>query len=441
MNSDEVFEALELIASNPSKLYKIDLLKEFLEDNTFKNIIILAYNPFITFGVKSKTITISHTGDKVFNDQIYNMFDKLSTRALTGNAAREEIFYQMSLMSPESQRLFNRVLDKNLEAGFDVKSINKACKGLIPEFAYMRCSLPKDSDPSKWEWDATHYSQEKADGLFINITYLSNGSITYNTRKGQEFPIWELYDLAREARMHLISNHQYHGEMLVTRNGEILSRKEGNGVLNSILKGGVFGEGEKPLVKLWDIIPMDVLSGQKRSNIYTTRYNSLVILLEGASDFIKIIETETVKSLDEARNHYSKMRLEGKEGTILKRNTGIWKNGTSKDQVKFKDEKVADLIILAQNEGTGKNKETFGSLLCSSEDGLLLVSVSGFTDEKRKEIYDNWSTWEGLIIHVKYNELIHDINGDYSLFLPRFDGIAFDKSHADDLGRIIKENE
>jgi DNA ligase-1 len=164
-------------------------------------------------------------------------------------------------------------------------------------------------------------------------------------------------------------------------------------------------------------------------------------LLEGASDFIKIIETETVKSLDEARNHYSKMRLEGKEGTILKRNTGIWKNGTSKDQVKFKDEKVADLIILAQNEGTGKNKETFGSLLCSSEDGLLFVSVSGFTDEKRKEIYDNWSTWEGLIIHVKYNELIHDINGDYSLFLPRFDGIAFDKSHADDLGRIIKENE
>jgi DNA ligase-1 len=440
MNSNEIYEALEVIASNPSKLYKIDLLTEFLEDEEFKRVIVLAYNPFITFGVKSKTINISYPGDKVFNDQIYNVFDKLSTRVLTGNAAREEIFYQMSLMSTESQILFNRILDKNLEAGFDVKSINKACKGLIPTFAYMRCSLPKDSDPSKWDWDVPHYSQEKADGLFINITYLSKGAIVLNTRKGQEFPIWDFWQLTSEIKAHLISNHQYHGELLVTRNGEILSRKEGNGVLNSVMKGGLFGEGEKPFVKLWDSIPMDVLSGQKRSNIYTTRYNNLVILLEGASDIIKVIETKQVKSLDEAQDHYTKMRSEGKEGTILKRNIGLWKDGTSKDQVKFKDEKVADLRVLAMNEGSGKNKETFGSLLCASEDGLLMVSVSGFTDEKRLEIYDAWGTWEGSIIHVKYNELIHDVNGEYSLFLPRFDGIAFDKEVADDLERILKEN-
>jgi hypothetical protein len=36
--------------------------------------------------------------------------------------------------------------------------------------------------------------------------------------------------------------------------------------------------------------------------------------------------------------------------------------------------------------------------------------------------------------------LIHDVNGEYSLFLPRFDGIAFDKEVADDLERILKEN-
>lgn len=50
-------------------------------------------------------------------------------------------------------------------------------------------------------------------------------------------------DLTAEMNM-LIKDVQYHGELLVERDGVVLPRKVGNGILNSVTKGGSFAENE-----------------------------------------------------------------------------------------------------------------------------------------------------------------------------------------------------
>ena len=115
----------------------------------------------------------------------------------------------------------------------------------------------------------------------------------------------------------------------------------------------------------------------------------------------------------------------------------IWKNGTSKDQVKVKLEAEIDLKITGFNKGNGKNSELFGSLICESSDGMLSVNVSGFKDKDRKEIFDNFEFYKNEIITVKANALMkHPKEESYSLFLPRFVEMRQDKTVADDLTTI-----
>jgi len=437
MNSNEIFEALEFIKGDPSSNAKVEYLKEFLEDDEFRKVVQLAYNPFVTFGLKGLNLEGGLYGKGIFCDSTYDILDQLSSREMTGNQARDTVWIELSNMTEQSVKLFKMILNGNLEAGFHLKTINKARKGTIPEMCYMRCSLPSAVNIESWDWERGVISQVKADGLFANLT-IKGGVVTLHTRKGQPFPMLAFSEIASALKSRQTNDVQFHGELLVKRNGKFLSRKAGNGVLNSIRLGGEWELRDVPYFVAWDMITLDELTEKKGKSVYDTRFAFVLFLCnEGV---VNSIESRKVHSIGEAQAHYREMRALGLEGTVVKSWDGIWKDGTSKNQVKFKDEKPCDLRVLSMNEGTGKNKELFGSLTCMSECSHLVVSVSGFTDAKRKEIFDNWDAWQHSIIHVRYNELIQDAKGKYSLFLPRFDGEAFDKSEADSLKRIIEEN-
>ena len=65
---------------------------------------------------------------------------------------------------------------------------------------------------------------------------------------------------------------------------------------------------------------------------------------------------------------------------------------------------------------------------------LVEVSISGFSDDLRKEITDDIDNMMGGIVTVKYNERIKskDKNrmGVDSLFLPRYEEFRLDKTTA-----------
>ena len=149
MNSSEVFEAIESIANTPSKNDKLAMLSDYTQSPLFKRVCEYAYNPFKTFGLRQLPLKAA-PGDHTFDENTWYVLDRLISRALSGHDALNEVTSEINRLEPSSAHLLMRIIRKNLLAGFSESSLNKVCKGLIPEFAYMRCSLPKDTDLEKW---------------------------------------------------------------------------------------------------------------------------------------------------------------------------------------------------------------------------------------------------------------------------------------------------
>ena len=247
--------------------------------------------------------------------------------------------------------------------------------------------------------------------------------------------------LLDEVRGRLVDDVQLHGELLVYRDGEVLERQAGNGILNSLLQGGDLPDGHEVRYFVWDLIPASAAkSGGKHDEPYASRLTPLRYLVEGLRT-IALIPPEYVLSKKEAVMHYRDLLAKGKEGTILKHPAAIWRDGTSKDCVKLKLEVDVELQVTGFVPGNGKNAGTFGSLTCTSACGALEVDVSGFTDAKRSELHERGDDLRGQVITVRANGILYPSpsNSKHSLFLQRFVEERLDKREADHLEHIIDQ--
>jgi len=314
------------------------------------------------------------------------------------------------------------------------------------------CCLPKHTKMDKFDWKNGVFSQLKADGMFANVNLYADGGVELYSRSGSVFPMEQFKGLADEIANTFVYGTQTHGEVLVKRDGEVLPREIGNGLLNSVLKGGEFAANEQPILLVWDQIPLEeVYPGNKYNTGYAKRFERLRLQLhdDNTPNLIELIETRIVHSLEEAHEHYAEMLAAGFEGTIIKDRGAIWEDTTSKSQVKYKLEIDVDLEIVGFTEGNGKNAGTFGAITCKTSDGELVVNVSGFKDKKQKgvltrqEISDMRDELIGTIMAVKSNNLMKPTksNPKYSLFLPRFCEFRSDKSVADSLQRVQEQFE
>lgn len=397
-----------------------DLLKEYLR---------VTYDPRINFYITEKTFP--YVPQKELNyysaldlEDIPYFVKALSEREVTGVNAKNWLSNTLRGFSKEDQQLIKWLLLKDIRAGVSVSTINKVWPNLIAEQPYMRCSLQKGVDLSKWEWESGVYSQVKMDGMYAAV---SNKQVI--TRNGSVFP-YDLLPLAFKLDMkHIPEGYELNGELIIQIHNKTLSRKEGNGLLNSLLQGTPLPKDMELHYTVWDVM---VNTPKGYSDDYSTRFRRLSTTCFG-KQYIQLIRHKIVYSLQEAHQHFTEVVSQGGEGTILKNPKGKWKNGTSKDQVKYKLECDVDLLCTGWIEGEGKHKGKIGALQCQSSDGKLKVNVgSGFTDKEREQ-----EPPIGKIIIVKANDLIDKQNSDvYSLFLPIYVETRLDKSEADSFERI-----
>jgi len=463
--SDAILALIDKIAGESSKNAKESMVKGAAGDAAFCRVLEYTYNPFKTYGIIPARPT-GPFGAATFDAKTWQILDELIARKLTGGDAREAFRAETERLTQASADLLWRIVRKDLRANFSESTINKAVKGLIPEFPYMRCSLPKDVKLDTWDWKLGVLSQEKADGMFANVDNEAAGVVGIASRQGSPFPIEQFPALVDEIRSRLSTGTQQHGELLVLRDGKVLPREIGNGILNSVLKGGTFAANEQPIYMIWDQIPLSEVKPKGKYNVaYRERLLSLVAQLAGMTlaaiktlpedelgalmtkltetGLVRLIPTRVVHSLREAYEHYIDMLGRGKEGTVIKMPGAIWKDGTSKEQVKLKMEFEVDLEIVGFVAGNGKNESTFGSITCRTSDGLLSVDVSGYTDAMRQQLWKDRDNVIGKIMTVKANDIMPPTgsNGRYSLFLPRFVELRLDKTVADSLQRVKDQKE
>ncbi len=413
----------------------------------------LCLDSLIRFGVKQIPEKTENSGSEWLTfDNFYNLAIDLKERNFTGHAARDTILSNMEACDKDEWNLFYRpILLKDLRSGLNEATFNKVLKKvgpsaqeyLIPEYPYQRCSTSKDVDLNECPWEDGMLSQIKSDGMFANVNLMEDKTIEILSRNGKTLPLEEINYLTTDILNTFLSETQTHGELLIVRNNTVLPREIGNGILNSLFQKGTIDREDKVMFVAWDQIPLSSAKPKGTYSVpYSQRFKDLCEQIKSSNaQYIKQADHRVVFSVEEAYKHYIEMLNLGLEGTILKYPCAEWKDGTSKKQIKLKVEVVVELRIKGFNPGKGKNAHLFGSIIAESEDQLLEVSVSGLKDDFRKMMHENREELVGSIISVKANSIMKPTssNEKYSLFLPRFVEIRYDKSTADDLNKIVDQ--
>lgn len=424
-----IYSIITELKSTSSRLDKEAILKSHVDNSLLKSVLIRAFASHINY-YQRKIPAYSTNGKNVELIEALERMNDLADRKVTGNKAIEFLSKILSDVSVDDAKVIELIIQKDLDCGIGVPTINKVWKDLIPTFDVMLCSPMNDKVLAKIKYPAM--AQLKMDGLRCNVV-VYNGAVTFYSRNGKTFDLLgnlekEFLDAARGL------NVVFDGELLVTKWGEVVPRAIGNGILNKANKGTITPEeAELITMTVWDIISYDNWVNGKEEMIYVHRFNRLIGLNLGGK--ISLVPSTEVKSLEEAQVVYENYYSKGYEGIILKNTDTIWEPKRSKTQVKFKGEETTSLRVIGIQQGNSgtKYEGQIGALICESEDGLLKVNVgSGLNDDDRLN-----GDFLGKIIEVKYNAKINSKDSNtWSLFLPRYLEVRIDRDTADTLDHI-----
>jgi hypothetical protein len=428
----------ELNLENGSK-HKINVLKKHIDNELLKRVLKMTYDGVIyDYGVGMKTI------DKIVIDNPNNIFsleealdileEEFVTRKVTGNAALERLSFVFNSVPTDIKNLLIKIIDGDLKINIGKTQINKVFKGLITKPSYCRCDTYNEKTAKNISFPA--YVQLKADGTYREF-FVKNGIVTSRSRSGEPYE----YPLIFE-EMKSYPEGVYTGELTVQG---ISDRAEGNGLINSDNP-----PHDKIKVELWDFITHDEykLAAEKDKKNpcvapYSTRWDILSGIVKGTSK-IHLIPCKIVNSIQEALQITSEWMNAGYEGAILKDFKMVFKDGTSKHQLKLKleiDVEVRCTGFLEGKKGT-KREKTFGSIMFENDEGTIKGRCSGFTDAQLEDFNNRREELIGKIFTVQFNDLTKAENNDYyALSHPRFIEFRDDKDETDTLEKAFKMRE
>lgn len=403
-----------------SKLHKAKLLKNisFEEWQTF----VAAYDPYTMYHVKFKDYNMDRLGEP--SKMMFNLLASLTTRELTGNAAREAVERHAKIEGD----LIKLICNKDLRCGVTATTFNKIHPGSIPQFnVQLAKEVPMDT------LTYPKLAQIKYDGVRL-IAINDGGVVTFRTRNGKTVDLPDMQFMLSKTQH---QNYILDGEIVYSE-GKQDGRTGISGAINSAMHGGTVDETEM-VFHVFDSMPLDDWQKAQCDYEYSYRLHRLQeMLITWQYDNIRPAHTLTVTNAEDAANYYEAALSVGYEGLILKDETHKYTFKRSKDWVKVKEVKTADLNCFGWKEGDGKYEGKIGVLSLSGEvEGQhVVVHVgSGLTDEDRSHTYIEESSGMPMMdyyldeqIEIKYNAVIPNATKTgYTLFLPRFVCVRKDK--------------
>ncbi len=434
-----VFDKILKLRETQGTNAKLVLLKEYSTDETFKKVLFYTYNPFYLYYV-SKLPQFKSNDTWQFNlNNCFALLDDLKARVVTGNAALDKISLSMSKMGESTLETFKLMIGRDLKIGLNVTSINKVLPNFIPTFDVMLADSGKTAEQMLNENDWV-FVQKKSDGKRC-IAIVRKDGVSFYARSGKEIENLNNHNLLINALNHIRSTKLFYdfvldGELVIENaDGTDADRQYSNGLITK--KNLPSFQVESFSYIVWDLLSLEDFQNNSNKTPYEDRYYNLVEAIKNYYTNLKIIPTYTVTNAEDAIDITNRFMAEGFEGSIIKTPYHFYERKRSKNWMKYKAILDCDLKVIGYNYGNPgtKYEGLLGSLVCQSSDGLLNVAVgTGFSDELRKSIKEDII---GSIITVQYNQIIKDVNGNYSLFLPAFIEFRDDKSEADTLDKVL----
>lgn len=393
------------------------------ESGDLQCLLYYTYNKYITFRVKK--IEQPDKYAEVQPDtlsEFVTLADSLAAHKWGTNEALDRIKKFLAMNVAEVAEVYTNVLLRDIRAGIDVKSVNKAFPGLVPTFYVMLADKVEDVDAIKYPC----VCETKMDGIRTIAVYDGKESVKFFSREGRELD--ECGVIAAEImKMAPGFPAVYDGELIAYKpnlqDKTCKKNIEGNWPFHfglALIKNeNKTASDVKKYLKfyIWDVIDYEyfVSTGAKgKAEPLSERKMKLTALFNRHGDTFKNIEmlpNVVINNSTELSAQFRKLRNEGQEGMMVKFLDSVYEFKRSKKLLKMKEFFSMDLRVVGAEEGSGKYAGMLGALLLEDDTGAVKTKVgSGFTDEDRAEIWVEFISGRlvGKIVEINGQEVTKD---------------------------------
>jgi DNA ligase-1 len=418
--SKPCYQIIADLEADNSRLAKEAIIQEHADNKELFEGFRWCLSPYSTFGVKKVPSHGGPDGQGLPWAAFEELLTLLSTRQLTGDAARDAIELALSASKQaEWNYWYRRILIKDLRCGVSEKTINKVKKNAVPVF---ECMLAHDGANHEKKITGKKLLEPKLDGVrCLTIVDCESQTVVQYTRNGKVL----------ENFGHITKNIHEHIDLIgrsYVLDGEIVSSSFQELMKQVHRKDDV--QAQDARLMLFDIIPLSefkagrsVMGQRRRSNLLKTL--KPVFDKIGHIDIIPQEEVDLGTYVGELQfKQFNKDAIDkGFEGIMIKDPEAKYECKRSTSWLKQKPFIEVSLAVNNVEEGTGRNEGRLGALICEGEDDGRTISVnvgSGFSDADRDEFWSNRKELHGQIVEVRADAITQNQDGSYSLRFPRF---------------------
>jgi len=416
---DSIIRALEI---HPSRLDKEAIIQAAHEEglSEFFEGVTMALDAMITFGVKQvPEATVDGQGLvwTVFKD----LADKLQSRKLTGNAARDAIDLCMQIATKSQWNdWYRRILIKDLRCGVSEKTVNKVVPGCVPVFT---CQLAHDSANHEKKMAGVKQIEIKLDGVRV-ITIIQGNKVEMFSRNGKQFHNFGHIIAELEA---VIKDYPVPYPLVL--DGEVMSANFQDLMKQVHRKDTV--QNSDAVLHLFDTIPLGCFKNGVWEKPQSFRSEITKHWVEEHKDVLQHVQALDWETVDLDTPEGNKRFVElnkaavdgGYEGVMIKDVDAPYECKRSHAWLKAKPFIEVTLSITELEEGTGRNEGRLGAFVCAGQDDGKDIRVnvgSGFTDEQRSIFWTDRNALVDQLVEVRADAVTQNQDGTYSLRFPRF---------------------
>lgn len=411
---DDVARVIDLIKRTPSYNDKQYLLKKNEHMKGLKEILYFIYNPYFKTGISTaKLAKVLHITDSV--PMHYMELLKYLKAHNTGTDADLVVAIKfINSVSEESRFLAEAIVTQDLQIGVTAKTLNTVYGAhFIPTVGCMLGTKINNVQIDRVQWPCI--VTEKLDGI-RRILIKENGISRFYSRSGHEDT--GLVDILEEAK-ELPDNRVYDGELLAIGyfKDSVALRQASNSIAN--LKGRKTGLS----FNIFDMLAVeDFYKGASDESALTrkimlgaTFMDSSIEALDSEKwpkyiasfgihkdlNFIQAVPIlGYVQNMDQVAQLVQRVWRRGGEGVMLNTAASIYEVKRSKNLLKVKHTETRLLQVIDAVEGFNKYEGALGALIVEYKGNRVGVG-SGFTDEMRHKIWNNFELYLGSYIEVE----------------------------------------
>lgn len=406
------WKLIQLLERDNSRLYKEDMLSQYIDDEGLVKGLLYCLDNMITFGV-ADVPTSQTDGPGLSAEDFYILADQLRNRELTGHAARDAIVAVREVATNEQWNdWYRRILIKDLRCGVSLKTVNNVKKGTIPVFTCM-LAHSGDNNPKKITGDCV--VEYKYDGVRAIVIVQNDTAVMYS-RNGKLLSNFPHIEKAFSKK--IFNNLVFDGEVM---------SEDFQSLMKQVHRKGD-AQTDDAYFALFDFLPLDEFQTGK-SSLPLLKRKSLLDDLSKQFDPCITLTEYTAINIEEDADQFKAINNtaieEGYEGIMVKPVNDLYECKRSYGWLKMKPYIEVTLTVTDIEEGTGKNEGSTGALVCEGHDEGKHIKVNvgtGLSDANRDDIWNNTDAVLGQLVEIRADAVTISQDSDdiYSLRFPRF---------------------